>query len=191
MNKNIKNKKQENIKKAVSEKYAQIFEEVKEKHPSLKEWKLQKKADKILAEYITSVHEWTYNFPKIFNSAGELVPNPLQTKEIHRFTKPHYALNPGSLIALNFIVNLSVPTSADTPYGLKFNFYGFIMSTTPAVYLPDATQQVNTYNFGDDFTEFSQIAEAVKEKMVPPSERWRLPKVVRQSRVGCQLGERW
>lgn len=141
---------QETIKTAVTQQYGRIVEKIKKKHPGLNDYQLQRKADEVLVEFIDRKFKWVYNFPKIVDNQGREILEPTHVKPMDKYTKPHYGLSIGTLVTFNFMVNLSVPTSATTPYGLKFNFFGFVQFITGVEYTLDNTQKMNTINFGDD-----------------------------------------
>lgn len=163
---------QEKVKKEINEKYARIVAEVKKKNPSLVDPKLQRKADESLAEVIISKkYQWVYNFPDLYDNRGRPVFDPTHEKAIDKYIKPHYGLSPGTLCSLNFLVNLSVPVSASTPYGLKLGFYGHIMFITGAVYNVQYSRKMNVFDFGDDISEYTKAFEENRQRIEEEKKR--------------------
>lgn len=153
---------QEKIKTAVTKRYVRITEEVQKKNPSLTGFPLQRKADEVLVQFIDRKYKWVYNFPKIVDNQGREISEPTHENAMDKYTKPHYGLSIGTLVTFNFMVNLSVPTSATTPYGLKFNFFGFIQFITGVSYTLDTTQKMNTIDYGDDQQQIEKAFERNK-----------------------------
>lgn len=155
----------EEIKDQVTTKYSQIEAQIKQEDAAITDEDLKLKADKVLADYIISHQKWIYNFPEIYKHDGTKVTDPLHTDNSHLYTKPNYALNPGNMISINFLVNLSVPTSKDTPYGLKFTCFGYILSFTLSEYFPEYKKKINTIDFGDETEAYVRGAEVYRQMM--------------------------
>lgn len=155
-----KDKRTQMINDAKSE-YARITANIKENNKSLKEWDVKKIADaNFHAVAIRPPFECKYNLPEIRDFTREPVPDYSFTEPSDQFTKMHFAFTPGTTCSLNFMVDISLPTTYSLAFGFKLKMAGCLEFMFPTRY---KRGNENTFEhflaFGETAKEYQSFIE--------------------------------
>lgn len=141
--------------------YAKIMVEIKENNKSLKDWDAKKLADaNFHAIAIRPPFECKYNLPEIRDYTRELVPDYSFTEPSDKYTKMHFAFTPGTTCSLNFMVDISLPTTYSLAFGFKLKMAGCLEFMFPSRY---KRGNENTFEhflaFGESAKEYQSFIE--------------------------------